>query len=186
MVSSNQIDLTKTLKEIFMGIFSFAKDIGDKIFNRDDAKHQADTETKADSSTPAQNNEPSAQSVANLLLNRIQQQNLDIKSLKVKYNGSTDTAEISGIAKTQADREKAIIAVGNVQHVAKVIDNIEIEQDAPESTMYTVKSGDTLSKIAQEVYGNSGEYMKIFEANKPMLSDPDKIYPGQVLRIPKP
>lgn len=52
--------------------------------------------------------------------------------------------------------------------------------------MYTVKSGDSLSKIAQEVYGSANEYNKIFEANKPMLSSPDKIYPGQVLRIPKP
>ncbi|PNK60298.1 peptidoglycan-binding protein LysM [Psychrobacter sp. FDAARGOS_221] len=167
-----------------MGMFSFAKDIGDKIFNREDAKKE--TESNADASKAPAATEPSAQSVANLLLKRIQQQNLDISELKVKYNGSTDTAEISGKAKTQADREKAIIAIGNVQHVAKVIDNIDIEQDAPESTMYTVKSGDTLSKIAQEVYGSANEYNKIFEANKPMLSDPNKIYVGQVLRIPKP
>jgi nucleoid-associated protein YgaU len=169
-----------------MGIFSFAKDMGDKIFNRDDDKHQAQVETKADAATPAATTEPSAQSVANLLLRRIQQQNLNISDLKVKYNGSSDTAEISGNAKTQADREKAIIAIGNVQNVAKVIDNISIEEDAPESTMYTVKSGDSLSKISQEVYGSAGDYNKIFEANKPMLSSPDKIYPGQVLRIPKP
>ena len=169
-----------------MSIFSFAKDIGDKVFNRDDAKHDAKSETKASADTQVKDSEPSAQSVANVLLRRIQQQNLNIKNLKVKYNGSTDTAEISGNAKTQADREKAIIAIGNVQHVAKVIDNIDIEEDAPESTMYTVKSGDSLSKIAQEVYGSANDYMKIFEANKPMLSDPDKIYPGQVLRIPKP
>ena len=170
-----------------MGIFSFAKDIGDKIFNRDDDKHQANVETNASANTPAPAaHEPSAQSVANLLLNRIQQQNLNIKDLKVKYNGTTDTAEISGKASTQADREKAIIAIGNVQNVAKVIDNIDVENDAPESTMYTVKSGDTLSKISEDVYGSANEYMKIFEANKPMLSDPNKIYPGQVLRIPKP
>ena len=168
-----------------MGVFSFAKDIGDKIFNRDDDKHQAKVETHASTSTPVKESEPSAQSVANILLRRIQQQNLNISDLKVKYNGTTDTAEISGSAKTQADREKAIIAVGNVQNVAKVIDNISIEQDAPESTMYTVKSGDSLSKIAQSVYGSTTDYMKIFEANKPMLSDPNKIYPGQVLRIPK-
>lgn len=175
-----------------MGVFSFAKDIGEKIFNRDDAKHDAKTETKASENTTkpagttAANNEPSAQSVANLLLRRIQQQNLNISNLQIKYNGTTDTAEISGKAKTQADREKAIIAIGNVQNVAKVIDNIDIEEDAPESTMYTVKSGDSLSKIAQDVYGSANDYTKIFEANKPMLSDPDKIYPGQVLRIPKP
>ncbi|MEN6671133.1 peptidoglycan-binding protein LysM [Psychrobacter sp. B38] len=178
-----------------MGVFSFAKDIGEKIFNRDDDKHDAKSETKAaatkpasttTTNTPVASNEPSAQSVANLLLRRIQQQNLSISDLQVKYNGTTDTAEISGKARTQADREKAIIAIGNVQNVAKVIDNIDIEEDAPESTMYTVKSGDSLSKIAQDVYGSANDYTKIFEANKPMLSDPDKIYPGQVLRIPKP
>lgn len=168
-----------------MGVFSFAKSVGDKIFHRDDDKHQANTETHADASKPAQSTEPSAQSVANILLQRIQQQHLNISNLKVKYTGSTDTAEISGTAKTQADREKAIIAVGNVQHVAKVIDHITVEQQAPESTMYTVQSGDTLSKIAKSVYGSADDYMKIFEANKPLLSDPNKIYPGQVLRIPK-
>ena len=169
-----------------MGMFSFAKDIGDKIFNRDEEKHDAQSETKADANTPVQSSEPSAQSVANILLRRVQQQNLNISDLKIKYNGSTDTAEISGKAKTQADREKAIIAIGNVQNVAQVIDNIDIEEDTPESTMYTVKSGDNLSKIAKDVYGSASDYMKIFEANKPMMSDPDKIYPGQVLRIPKP
>lgn len=168
-----------------MGIFSFAKDIGDKIFNRDDAKHDAQKETQADAAKPPATTEPSAQSVANLLLKRIQQQNVNIDNLKVKYNGTTDTAEISGTAKTQADREKAIIAVGNVQHVAKVVDSIDVQDKAPESQMYTVKSGDSLSKIASEVYGDANKYMQIFEANKPMLSDPDKIYPGQVLRIPK-
>jgi len=168
-----------------MGVFSFAKSVGDKVFHRDDTKHQAETETHADASKPVQPTEPSAQSVANILLHRIQQQNLNISNLKVKYTGSTDTAEISGTAKTQADREKAIIAVGNVQNVAKVIDNITVEQRSPESTMYTVQSGDTLSKIAKSVYGSTDDYMKIFEANKPLLSDPNKIYPGQVLRIPK-
>ena len=52
------------------------------------------------------------------------------------------------------------------------------------SRTYTVQSGDTLSKIAKEFYGSANKYQQIFEANKPMLKDPDKIYPGQVLRIP--
>ena len=52
------------------------------------------------------------------------------------------------------------------------------------SQFYTVKSGDTLSKIAKEFYGEANKYNQIFEANKPMLKDPDKIYPGQMLRIP--
>ena len=69
-----------------MGIFSFAKDIGDKIFNRDDAKHDAKIETKADATTPVKASEPSAQSVANILLRRIQQQNLNISDQKNKHN----------------------------------------------------------------------------------------------------
>lgn len=159
-----------------MGIFSFAKDIGDKIFNRDEADQAVETEADV-------NSEPSAQSVANLLLKRVQQQNVSIDNLKVRYNGNTDTAEISGVAATQADREKAIVAVGNVQNVAQVVDHIDVKTAEPESTMYTVKSGDTLSAIAKAHYG-APDYMKVFEANKPMLSDPNKIYPGQVLRIP--
>jgi nucleoid-associated protein YgaU len=55
---------------------------------------------------------------------------------------------------------------------------------APASVFYTVKKGDNLSTIAKEQYGNASKYMVIFEANKPMLKDPDKIYVGQVLRIP--
>lgn len=91
-----------------MGMFSFAKDIGDKIFNRDDAKHDAKSETKADANTPVQSSEPSAQSVANILLRRIQQQNLNISDLKIKYNGSTDTAEISGKAKHKQTVKKRL------------------------------------------------------------------------------
>ena len=74
--------------------------------------------------------------------------------------------------------------MGNVQYVAHVVDHIAVSAPEPESRMYTVKSGDTLSKIAKEMYGDANQYNKIFEANKPLLSDPNKIYPGQVLRIP--
>ncbi len=119
-----------------------------------------------------------------MLLARIQAQNVQISGLSVNYNGATDTVTLSGTAKTQEDRERARLAVGNVQYVATVEDNIEVEAPAPESRFYTVKSGDTLSKIAKEMYGNA-DYMKIFNANKPMLSDPNKIYVGQVLRIPE-
>ena len=61
---------------------------------------------------------------------------------------------------------------------------LTVNQPAEESRYYTVVSGDTLSAIAKKQYGNANDYMKIFEANKPMLSNPDKIYPGQLLRIP--
>jgi nucleoid-associated protein YgaU len=106
-----------------------------------------------------------------------------------------DTVTISGQASDQAEREKAILIVGNTKGVAHVDDQITVapppaapSQAAapppPPSTMYTVKSGDTLSKIAKQFYGDANRYNEVFEANKPMLKDPDKIYPGQVLRIP--
>lgn len=157
-----------------MGLFSFAKDVGEKLFGKKDAPEAAPANVPQ---------EPSAQEIANLLLKRVQDLGLNIEGLKVSYNGDTDKVTIEGTADTQGDRERAILAVGNVQYVSSVEDNITVAADEPESKMYEVQSGDTLSGIAQKVYGN-GDYMKIFEANKPMLSDPNKIYPGQVLRIP--
>lgn len=161
-----------------MGIFSFAKDIGDKIFNRNKK------DAVSVNNEPASVAEPTAQEIANLLLARIQAQNVQIDGLKVSYNSDTDTVTLSGTAQTQADRERARLAVGNVQYVETVMDDIVVATQEPESRFYTVKSGDTLSKIAKEMYGNAHDYMKIFDANKPMLSHPDKIYVGQVLRIP--
>ena len=76
-----------------------------------------------------------------------------------------------------------MICCGNVSSVAGVADNMESPPE-PESTYHTVERGDTLSAISKKVYGNANLYNQIFEANRPMLSHPDKIYPGQVLRIP--
>ncbi|MDO4896486.1 MAG: peptidoglycan-binding protein LysM [Moraxella sp.] len=160
-----------------MGIFSFAKDIGDKVFNRN-KKDEAPAQT---TSTPVA--EPTAQEIANLLLARVQA-NAKIDGLSINYNGDTDTVVLKGVAQSQAEREKAVLAAGNVQYVAHVDDQMTVATPEPESRFYTVKSGDTLSKIAKEMYGN-GDYMKIFEANRPLLSHPDKIYVGQVLRIPE-
>ena len=71
-----------------------------------------------------------------------------------------------------------------MEGVAKVEEDITAADGAGQATFYTVKSGDTLSAISKAHYGSANKYMAIFEANKPMLSSPDKIYPGQVLRIP--
>jgi len=109
-----------------------------------------------------------------------------------------DTVTVTGQASSQAEREKAVLILGNTKGVAHVDDRITVvpppaspsqttqpaAASAPQSTLYTVKSGDTLSKIAKQFYGNENRYSDLFEANKPMLKDPDKIYPGQVLRIP--
>ncbi|OBX79156.1 peptidoglycan-binding protein LysM [Moraxella atlantae] len=181
-----------------MGLFSFAKDVGDKIFHRnkdnDQAANQTQPQAQTQAAPSAQNTapnvqvsapaEPNPQEIANLLIKRIQQY-AKVDALSVNYDGNTDTVTINGTAATQADREKAILAAGNVQHVEHVQDNMSVVQPAAESRMYTVKSGDTLSKIAKEMYGDANQYNKIFEANQPLLSDPNKIYPGQVLRIPE-
>ena len=79
-----------------------------------------------------------------------------------------------------------MLALGNIAGVASVDDQITVTGPAVEAaTFVVVKKGDTLSAISLSVYGNANLYNKIFEANKPLLSHPDKIYPGQTLRIPK-
>jgi nucleoid-associated protein YgaU len=111
-------------------------------------------------------------------------QNLTAQNLIITYDGATKTVTVKGIAPDQATREKIVLCCGNVHSVAKVDDQMAVAQSAPASTFYEVKSGDSLSKIAKAVYGDANAYMKIFEANRPMLADPNKIYPGQQLRIP--
>jgi nucleoid-associated protein YgaU len=107
---------------------------------------------------------------------------LPSEGLDVQVDG--DTVKVKGKTVSQEIREKIILALGNVTGVAKVEDAIETASGGAETKFYTVQKGDTLSAIAKTHYGDAGKYMAIFEANKPMLSHPDKIYPGQVLRIP--
>ena len=99
-----------------------------------------------------------------------------------------DEVTITGKASDAAEREKAVLVIGNTKGVAKVVDKITVAA-APAgqagSQFYEVKAGDTLSKIAKQFYGDANRYSAIFEANKPMLKDPDEIYPGQTLRIPQ-
>jgi nucleoid-associated protein YgaU len=117
----------------------------------------------------------------------------DIKQHVYKETGLNDdiqvvwndgTVKVSGTAATQEAKEKLLLAAGNIHGVGKVEDAVSVAAPAPESRMYTVQKGDTLSAIAKHVYGNANEYTKIFKANQPLLKDPDKIYPGQMLRIP--
>ena len=77
-----------------------------------------------------------------------------------------------------------MLALGNVTGVAQVDDDITTKTGGPESSYYTVEKGDSLWKIADTHYGDGSKYTEIFEANKPVLKDSDKIYPGQMLRIP--
>lgn len=104
-----------------------------------------------------------------------------------------DTVTISGRASDAAEREKAILVIGNTKGVAHVNDQIQVAAaqptqaapPQPQSQFYEVRPGDTLSKIAKQFYGDANRYSAIFEANRPMLKDPDEIYPGQTLRIPQ-
>ena len=118
------------------------------------------------------------QPTADTLNKEVADLGLDAKGLDITVEG--DKVKIKGDAVSKEVREKVILAVGNVAGVA------EVEDDSADHTVFhTVESGDTLSAIAKKTLGSANRYMEIFEANKPMLSDPDKIYPGQVLRIPQ-
>lgn len=102
---------------------------------------------------------------------------LDADAVEIAVEGEKVT--VSG-AVDQETKEKLILAVGNVEGVSEVEDNL----GGAEPVFHTVEKGDSLWKVAEKALGNGARYTEIFEANKPMLSDPDKIYPGQVLRIP--
>ena len=111
---------------------------------------------------------------------------LETSGITVEMDG--EKAVLRGNVKDQETLEKAALAVGNQVGVAEVdTGSVTVEQAADESVFYTVQKGDTLWKIAESHYGkgNGAKYTVIFEANKPMLKDPDRIYPGQPLRIPK-
>ncbi|MFQ8430824.1 peptidoglycan-binding protein LysM [Amaricoccus sp. W119] len=116
------------------------------------------------------------------LKKEIEDLGLKADDLDVQVDG--DTVKVSGKALSQEDKEKIILATGNVKGVAKVEDDISTPDGGGEAVLHTVVKGDTLWEIAQKTLGDGSRYQEIFEANKPMLKDPDKIYPGQVLRIP--
>ncbi|MDR3416290.1 MAG: peptidoglycan-binding protein LysM [Nevskia sp.] len=165
-----------------MGLFSFVKAVGEKLAGGQPLSVES-------------------------LIEHIKALNLKIDKLFVSWDGST--CILFGEVPDQAEKEKAILAVGNLDGVHQVVDKLKVVEGAAaagttvaaaapevvdpakeppgqtEAQFYTVKSGDTLSKIAKEHYGDANKYPAVFEANKPMLKSPDRIFPGQVLRIPK-
>ncbi len=132
--------------------------------------------------------------------------NLDVEGEQVTVTVTGEFVTLTGSAPSQEALEKMVLCAGNHYGIAQVDCQLTVDAPAPtaavaappaagsgvapaapaeaQSTFYTVKSGDTLGKIAAQHYGDASKYPLIFEANKPMLSDPDKIYPGQALRIP--
>ena len=143
-----------------MGLISFIKNAGAKLFG------------KKEEEAP----------VASALLAHVQALGLPFKQLTVQLSGEKVT--IKGEVDNQIDAEKIALAVGNVEGVDSVDNQISVVVPLPDSRYHTVVSGDWLSKIAKTYYGDATKFDVIFEANKPMLKDPDEIYPGQVLRIP--
>ncbi len=144
-----------------MGFFDFVKNAGKSIFGSSADAAEAD---------PA---EAIAKEVGDPSL---------ADKIKVEVDG--ETVKVSGDVPDQETREKIIVAAGNVEGISKVDESLKAADDKPEGKFHTVEKGDTLWAIAEKAYGDGSKYMTIFEANKPMLSHPDKIYPGQVLRIP--
>lgn len=157
-----------------MGLFSFIKDVGAKIFGS--KKEEAPVATATI--------DPGAEDRAKEkeLTTHVQMMDIQVDNLLITV--ADDRATVYGQVQTQADKEKVILTIGNVNGIAEVDDNLEVLNPAPEAVFYTVQKGDTLSLIAKAQYGDMMKYPVIFEANKPMLTHPDKIYPGQVLRIP--
>jgi len=150
-----------------MGLFSFIKEKGAKIFGK--KEQEAPVEEKKTLQAQA-------------LLDYVKQLGLPYNKLKLSV--TDDDVKVEGEVAEQADAEKIVLTIGNVEGVDQVDNLMTVATPAPQAQFYTVISGDTLSKISKEFYGDANKYNTIFEANKPMLSHPDKIYPGQVLRIP--
>ena len=159
-----------------MSLISFIADAGEKLLGA----------TPAAPAAGALPNVAQLNAAAGAAIGKyVASQGLSAQNLNITYDGASKMVTVKGIAPDQATKEKIVLCCGNVHSVAKVDDQLTVAQGAvPASTMYEVKAGDSLSKIAKSVYGDANAYMKIFEANKPMLTDPNKIYPGQQLRIP--
>lgn len=141
-----------------MGLFDFVADLGKKLFS-----------SEAEAAEKIEEN--------------INAENPGIEGLNVNFDNGV--VNISGKAESAEAMEKAVLMAGNVKGVTEVkIDQLDSPEPAPEVQYYTIKSGDSLSKIAKEFYGNAMDYPKLFEANKEVIKDPDLIYPGQKIRVP--
>jgi len=154
---------TKKIKNI-MGLFSFIKNAGAKVFGIGKTTEETNIDKAA------------------ALVKSIEKYGFGVRDLNIELDG--DVAKVWGEVDAQETKEKVVLAIGNTEGVASVDDKMTVVEQKAEAQFYTVVSGDSLSKIAKQYYGDPMKYPVIFEANKPMLEDVDLIYPGQVLRIP--
>ena len=160
-----------------MSLFSFIKTAGATIFGKSKAERAAEAKAAAEAAELKAEAE-----AASRLEQTIRDLQLEVTDLDIHIDD--DKVTIKGMAYNQATKEKVVLVAGNSGGIAYVDDQMTVEHVEPEAQFHTVESGDSLSKIAKQYYGDAMKYPVIFEANKPMLTDPDKIYPGQVLRIP--
>lgn len=166
-----------------MAFWDFVKDAGKSVFGTE--ANAAPAPAAAPAAAPA---EDDTQRKVAALKAELAELGLTAKDVHLTLRGG-DTVIIKGQARDQETLEKLILALGNIKGIARV----ELAEepgaapaaDAPKPVFHTVKKGETLSQIAQQYLGKAGRYNEIFEANKPMLTHPDKIYPGQMLRIPQ-
>jgi nucleoid-associated protein YgaU len=156
-----------------MGLFSFIKDAGAYLFGA-----AAGNAVAKEQAQPVN---------ADILKQQIDTLGISVDNLQLAWNDPT--AIVGGTVASHSDKEKVVLGIGNTPGVGEVDDQLQVAQGAAAaagaaSTFYTVKKGDNLSGISKAHYGTPNKYNQIFEANKPMLKHPDKIFPGQVLRIP--
>jgi nucleoid-associated protein YgaU len=143
-----------------MGLFDFAKNIGEKVFG--------DKE------------DPTEQAVK--VKSHIEKDNPGVADLEVSV--SDGVVSLKGEAASGEALEKAVLLAGNVQGVEKVMAVTVKTPDEPQIEYYEIVSGDTLSGIAKKFYGDAMQYPRLFEANREVIKDPDLIYPGQKIRVP--
>ena len=168
-----------------MGLVSFLKDAGEKLFGHKDTETAATQAAAAPDDAQLQANAAAMnQKAAEAITKYIAAQSLPTDGLQVSFDGASATTTIAGEVADQTTKEKILLCCGNVHGVQGVNDMLTVTEPADESQYYTVVSGDTLSAISKKFYETANQYQKIFEANTPMLKSPDKIYPGQLLRIP--
>ena len=161
-----------------MGLFSFLKKAGASALTKKEVAKVEKTDEIIKLETKLLNKQKQL-----VLEGIVGSLGIKVKDLTVKY--ANEKATVSGTVANNEEREKIILALGNVSGVAKVDDRLTVKKSTPEAVFYTVKKGDTLGKIAKAHYGKASKYKDIFKANQPLLKDPNKIYPGQVLRIPQ-
>ncbi len=160
-----------------MGLFSFLKNAGSKVLTK-----KAAAEVKSPEITKMEEELFRKQKLF-LLKSVVDNTGIKVKNLELDLND--DTVTVYGQVKKQADKERLILSLGNVGGIASVDDRISVDKEEPAAEFYTVKKGDSLSKIAKRYYGDPMKYKQLFEANQPLLKDPNKVYPGQQIRIPK-